>query len=301
VVAVDDGSVDGSLDLLQAAARDDPRLRVVRNPGRGLVAALNAAASAARAPLLARMDADDRAHPSRLRLQAARLDARPDVGVLGSGVHLFGAERPNAGMQAYVAWLNGLRDHASIVRDIWVESPLAHPAVMMRAGLLRAVGGYRDLDGPEDYDLWLRVYAAGGRFESLPDVLLEWRDGPTRLSRTDPRYAPDRFRAVKIEALERGPLRGRGVVVWGAGPIGKGWARALRERGHRVLAFVEVAERRLGERIHEAPVVPVADAVHVAPEALHLAAVGQPGARERIRAAAAALGLVEGEDLLAVA
>jgi glycosyltransferase involved in cell wall biosynthesis len=300
VVAVDDGSDDGSLELLEAAARADPRVCVVANPGRGLVAALNAAASTARAPLLARMDADDRADPRRLALQAARLVSEPALDVLGTRVRLFGAPMPNPGMSAYVEWLNGLQAHADIVRDIWVESPLAHPAVMLRASVLRRLGGYREVDGPEDYDLWLRAHAEGCRFASLPEVLLDWRDGPDRLSRTDPRYAPERFRAVKIEALERGPLRGRGVVLWGAGPIGKSWGRALRARGHVVLAFVEVAPRKLGGTIQGVPVVGVADAA-VAPRALHLAAVGQPGARARIREAAARLGLVDGADLLAVA
>jgi hypothetical protein len=204
-------------------------------------------------------------------------------------------------MRAYVHWLNSLQSHADIVRDIWVESPLAHPSVMLRAAGITALGGYREVDGPEDYDLWLRAHGAGLRFASLPEVLLEWRDGPARLSRTDARYAPERFRAVKIDALERGPLRGRGVVLWGAGPIGKGWARALRERGHRLLAFVEVAPRKVGGTIQGAPVVCVPEAAAVAPGALHLAAVGQPGARERIRAEAARQGLVDGEDLLAVA
>jgi len=89
-------------------------------------------------------------------------------------------------------------------------------------------------------------------------------------------------------------------VVWGAGPVGKGWSRALRARGHEVAAFVEVHPRRLGERIHGVPVVPVEEAA-AAKGALHLAAVGQPGAREEIRRQAARLGLRDGSDLIAVA
>jgi hypothetical protein len=247
------------------------------------------------------MDADDRADPRRLALQAARMRDELRLGILGTRVRLFGAAGPNAGMRAYVAWLNGLQEHVDIVRDIWVESPLAHPSVMLRASVVQALGGYREVDGPEDYDLWLRAYGAGVRFASLPDVLLDWRDGAGRLSRTDGRYAPERFRALKIEALERGPLRGRAVVLWGAGPIGKGWARALSARGHQVLAFVEVAPRKVGERIQGVPVVRVREAAAVAPGALHLAAVGQAGARERIRVEAARQGLVDGEDLVAVA
>jgi glycosyltransferase involved in cell wall biosynthesis len=300
VVAVDDHATDGSRVILEEAARRDARVRVLDNPGEGLVAALNAAAQAARAPLLARMDADDVCHPDRLRAQAARLETAPDLSVLGTCVRLVGTSGRSEGMQAYVRWLNGLLDHDAIVRDLFVESPLAHPTVMMRAQMLAHLGGYRAFDGPEDYDLWLRARAAGARFAKLPEVLLDWRDGAGRLSRTDPRYAPARFRDLKIRALEAGALGGRPTVVWGAGPVGKGWSRALRARGHEVAAFVEVHPGRLGQRIHGAPVVPV-EAAAATPGALHLAAVGQPGAREEIRRHAARLGLRDGSDLIAVA
>src|SRR5258708_40294261 len=76
-VAVDDGSGDGSAELLEAYARTDPRLRVVRTEARGLVPALNTALGEARAPLVARMDADDLAHRERLARQAERRAAPP--------------------------------------------------------------------------------------------------------------------------------------------------------------------------------------------------------------------------------
>jgi glycosyltransferase involved in cell wall biosynthesis len=301
VLAVDDHSADGSRSILEGAARADPRVRLLDNPGRGLVAALGAAAAAARAPLLARMDADDVSHRDRLAAQVARLDGDPDLDVLGTRVRLFGGASLNEGMRAYVDWLNALLDHDAIARDLYVESPLAHPSVMMRSSLLARLGGYRDFDGPEDYDLWLRAHAAGARFAKLPEVLLDWRDAPGRLSRTDPRYAAVRFRDVKIQALERGPLSRRPrAVLWGAGPVGKGWSKALAARGHEVAAFVEVHPGRLGQRIHGRPVVTV-DAAAVLGDALHLAAVGQPGAREEIRRHAARLGLRDGHDLIAVA
>lgn len=302
MVAVDDGSLDGGHRMLERAARSDGRLHLLRTPPLGLVHALNAGIEAARAPLVARMDADDVADADRLAVQARRLEADPHTEILGCRVRLLG--RPghgNDGMRAYVDWLNGLLDHESIAREIWVESPLVHPSVMMRTATLRALGGYRPFNGPEDYDLWLRAHRAGLRFEKVPETLLAWRDSSGRLTRTDARYAPERFRALKIEALEAGPLpAGRGVVVWGAGPVGKGWARALTARGHAVVAFVEVDPNKIGGRIHGVPVVDVpAAAAFRGP--LHLAAVGQRGARGRIRREAASLGLVEGPDLLAVA
>lgn len=302
VIALDDGSVDGSRQILEVAARADPRLRVALNPGRGLVDALNAALGLARSSLVARMDADDVAHPDRLGAQARRLEADSATDIVGCRVRLIGGlAKGNVGMQAYVSWLNSLVDHDAIVRDLWVESPLAHPSVTMRAAELRALGGYRAFDGPEDYDLWLRAHAIGLRFGKTQEVLLDWRDGAPRLSRTDPRYSPDRFRAVKIEALLRGPLaREPPIVVWGAGPIGKAWSRDLAVAGRRIAAFVEVDPDKIGRTIHGVPVLPVVRAASV-DGALHLAAVGGAAARQRIRREAKSLALVDGRDLLAVA
>ena len=300
VVAVDDGSRDGSGELLRARARSDARLRVFSTPPLGLVSALNRALAEARAPLVARMDADDRAARDRLSLQAERLERDAVVDVLGCRVRVVGGP-PGEGMRAYVRWQNALLDHAAMARDRFVESPLVHPSVAMRRAALEGLGGWREFDGPEDYDLWLRAFAAGLRFAKLAEVLLDWTDSPGRLTRTDPRYAPRRFLALKLTALAGGPLAGRRpAVVWGAGPVGKAWSRALRAAGHEVRAFVEVNPRKLGGRLHGAPVVTVAAAGDFRGP-LHLAAVGQPGARERIRAEAARLGLVEGADFVAVA
>jgi glycosyltransferase involved in cell wall biosynthesis len=303
VIAVDDGSRDGSAELLAAAARADARVRVVTQAATGLVAALNRGLTHARAPLLARMDADDVAHPQRLALQASRLDDEPALMALGSRVRLVGSPGArNDGMRAYVEWQNRVLHPDDIARELYLESPLVHPSVTMRSDALRALGGYRETGGPEDYDLWLRAAAAGWRFAKLPEVLLDWRDAPDRLTRTDPRYHADRFRAAKLDALAAGPLAGRrAAVVWGAGKVGKAWSRDLRARGHGVAAFVEVDPRKIGQRIHGAPVVDVAQAASVEGAPLHLAAVGSAEARERIRNEAARLGLVEGRDFVAVA
>lgn len=301
LVAVDDGSRDGSLELLERAAQADARVRVLRtSPPGGLVAALNVGLGAVRAPLLARMDADDRCPPERLALQAAALERDPGLHILGARVELFG-ELVGPGMQAYVAWSNSLLDDAAIRRDLFVESPLVHPSVMLRTEALRALGGYRDDGGPEDYDLWLRAAAAGLHFSKLDAVLLAWRDAPARLTRRDPRYAPARFFERKRQAVLQGPLRqGGATVIWGAGEIGKAWARALQGGGIAVTAFVEVDPRKLGQRIHGAPVVGL-EAVAALPEGVwHLAAVGQKGARERIRGEALARGVSDGR-LIAVA
>jgi len=168
VIAVDDGSTDETPRLLEAWARQDARLRWLRRAHEGLVAALNAGLEQIRAPLVARMDGDDMAHPRRFAWQVALLDSRPDVTVAGGLVRCFPRARVAAGMRRYERWLNSVRSHEEIVRDLFVESPLAHPGVMMRSQAVAQAGGYRAVGWPEDYDLWFRLHQAGARFEKVP-------------------------------------------------------------------------------------------------------------------------------------
>jgi hypothetical protein len=93
---------------------------------------------------------------------------------------------------------------------------------------------------------------------------------------------------------------GRAAVVWGAGRTGKAFARELVAAGTPLAAFVEVDPRKLGKRIHGAPVVPVERAGDF-PGTLALGAVSGPEGRARVREVAGRLGLVEGTDFIAVA
>ena len=159
IIAVEDGSDDESLAILRGLAETDNRLQVFDQKAQGIVMALNFAAQQATAPLLARMDADDICEPERLALQLAVMEREPDLAALGSSVVGFG--QVGEGWQRYLDWLNGLKDSEAVHRNLYVESPLAHPSVMMRRTAFEGVGGYREFDGPEDYDLWLRLGEAG--------------------------------------------------------------------------------------------------------------------------------------------
>lgn len=297
LIAVDDGSTDGSPRLLDAAAALDPRLRVLHRPHEGLVPALNAGLAECRGERLARFDADDRMHPERLARQvAAEFD-----GVLGCGVRCFPQEAIREGYARYEAWLNSLLTHAQIVADLFVESPLAHPSVLLPTALLRAVGGYRDAGWPEDYDLWLRLWRHGARFAKLPEVLHEWRDHPGRLSRAGGAYTVRAFRDCKLHHLQATFLQGvAAVTLWGAGEGGKVWSRALGEAGIRVVRHVDIDPRKIGGSVRGAPVVPPEALAEGCPEPL-LVAVGVKGARELIRAHLNGLGRVDGRDYVCVA
>ncbi|MGB8933106.1 MAG: glycosyltransferase [Anaeromyxobacteraceae bacterium] len=301
LVVVDDGSTDATPDLLQRLAERDGRVTIVRGPGEGIARALSRGLALCDAPLVARMDADDLAHPLRLALQLEALAADPALVAVGSQVKLFprGILRP--GMIRYVEWLNGLTSKALVERDLFVEAPLIHPAALLRREALEAVGGWREGPFPEDYDLWLRLCEAGGALANVPRVLLGWRESGARLTRTDGRYSLSNHRALKASALARTWLAGmREVAIWGAGETGKAMADALDAEGIRAALFVEVDRKKIGRTVRGAPVVGV-DQLARARGLPLLVAVGAPGARDLIRAELAGFGWEELRDFRCVA
>jgi glycosyltransferase involved in cell wall biosynthesis len=286
VIAVDDGSRDGTRALLERRARAESRLTLLDSRGAGLVPALNLAAAAARGPLLARMDADDICSPERLAAQRDHMEQNPDIAACGTGIRLFPEHGIGPGYRRYEAWLNSLSSAQELNADLFVECPIAHPSLMIRRSVLHGLGGYRDAGWPEDYDLLLRLHAVGMRAVNLPRALLHWRVRSDRHSLRSERYSAAAFRRCKVHFLEASFLPpGRPIVVWGAGKVGKPLARELIRHGMPVTAFVDLDPRKLGQEVHGAPVLSPAGFAQTISEAdpYVLAAVGSAGAREDIR------------------
>jgi len=300
LVAVDDGSSDATQVLLAEAAARDRRIRVIRRPGGGLVAALNCGLAACTAPLVARMDGDDISHPRRLERQLSYLATHSGIGLVATGFRHFPRTTLKQGMLDYEAWQNRLTDHTSVMRDRFVESPFVHPSVMVRRELVESVGGYRDCGWAEDYDLWLRLAEAGTHFARLPEQLFFWRDHPERATRTDSLYSIDAFRACKLYYLLKGPLSGkRSLVIAGAGLEGRAWQRLLAGSGVAVTAWIDVDPRKVGRTLHGAPVYGIGHLASLSEIAL--VAIGVRGARDQFRELVAPLGMLEGRDFICVA
>lgn len=201
VIAVLDGCTDRSEEILMELK--DERFRVIKHEtNRGVVAALNAAVQLARAPLLARMDADDVMLPERLKKQFEFMTAHPDVDVLGT-------------------WFDTIDEHSRIVKRAF-PFPTTHeeihsafrrynaiggPTMCMRVERIRAIGGYAAAEPyADDLTLGLQCLAAGYRFANLPEVLLHYRRSPHQLMR---RRRAETFRMTNLAYAKYGPM------IWG--------------------------------------------------------------------------------------
>lgn len=305
IIAVDDGSEDSTLNQLQTWAGRDARVRVLAREHEGIIPALNAGLAECRSTLAARMDADDLAHPERLERQVEMLEADPGLAVCATLVEGFPAEKVREGFQIYIEWLNHLVSHEAITREIFIESPLAHPSVAFRKRWVEQVGGYQEHGWPEDYDLWLRLFLAGARFAKVPENLVYWREHKDRLTRTDARYSVKNFLRAKAHYLCKGPLVDRdGVIVWGAGQMGRRLAKHLEREGAPLQAFVDIDPGKIGRLRRDRPIIGPDDLRHWLEKSQNpvvLAAVSSRGARALIRERLNGMGLREGVDWWAVA
>lgn len=297
VLAIDDGSRDAGPAIVAAIARADPRVVPCSTGGAGIARALASGAARCRGELVARMDGDDVSLPGRIEAAATLLESDPSLGLAATQVEGFPEAAVGSGLRLYIEWQNALitpRDHA---RELFVESPVCHPSVVMRREALERAGGFLDVPWAEDYDLWLRLDAAGYGLAKVPQVLFRWRHREGRLTFSDGRYALPLFDRAKARYLAPKLLaRGRPVTVWGAGKTGKRIARALEAHGVVASRFVDIDPLKIGRTARGAPVVPPGALARG--EATVVCAVGARGARDLIRAHLAVRDFVEGEDYL---
>ena len=169
---LDDGSTDATAAMLRDYARRDSRVRPIIRENRGLVASLNQLLAEARAPIVARMDADDFALPDRFARQMQFLADNPDHGVVGS----WSRDMDENGGPYVTVGQDHPVTHAEFLHNIRHGGPLlCHPAVMYRRAIVLQQGGYHAaFRHCEDLDLWLRL-ASVTRMANIPERLIRYR------------------------------------------------------------------------------------------------------------------------------
>lgn len=175
LIIVDDGSTDGSADHIMAFT--DPRIRLIRQPNQGVAQALITGMRHARAPLIARHDADDVALPGRLRKPIDHLRNHPEIGLVGAAALVMDTDG------AVLGDLRHPTDDPSIRFALLFDAPFVHPAVTFRRSVYDTAGGYRDDPSVfEDYDLWWRM-SKHARMANLPEPLVRYRQVQASASR----------------------------------------------------------------------------------------------------------------------
>ena len=176
---LDDGSRDSSVAIAREYERRDSRVRVIERENRGLVASLNQLLAESRAPIVARMDADDICMPDRFAKQMAFLADNPDYGVVGSWSRDIDVD----GQPMQVEGVDHPVTHEDLLQAIETGGQLlCHPSVMYRRDIVLDVGSYHAaFRHCEDFDLWLRL-ASRTRMGNLPERLLNYRRSPDQVS-----------------------------------------------------------------------------------------------------------------------
>lgn len=169
VIAINDGSKDKSLAIVNKFAKIDKRIRVFSHKKNvGISKTLNEAIDLAKGELLARIDGDDVCLPKRLEWQVAAMQANKKAALCYGFYEIFDESGEFLGKTIRPAHQDDLK------RMLYVGNAIAHPSVMLRKKLLPAQK-YRDDVGPtEDYELWSRL-AEKHDFVCVPRVIIRYR------------------------------------------------------------------------------------------------------------------------------
>ena len=291
LIVLDDGSTDETAAIVESLT--DSRLKLIRCGHRRVASAANAATTFASASFIARMDADDFAYPTRLERQL-QLIHQQALDVVGCQVRILDESRQVVpSMRRYERWINQEtidRDQISALR--FVEFPLVNPTILAKRNYFELE--FRHGEFPEDYDLMLRAAEQGLRFGKVAEVLLDWIDGPDRLTRSDSRYSSDAF------ARCRRMRQVKSVDLWGVGQAGKPWLRWLRDRGITVRHGYDVSHRKVNATIHGVLIRHPSQLVPSDGTPL-IIAVGAEHARQQILPRIRSRGYVSGRDAWFVA
>lgn len=223
LLVIDDHSSDETWQTISNYAVDDSRIKPLKNPGTGIVDALNFGYANSNGEYITRMDADDLMSPDKLELMLSKAGQ----GKLVVGLVEYFADYPvGEGYRKYAQWLNDLTATAGNFADIYKECPIPSACWMCERSDFERVGGFGS-NYPEDYDLAFRFYGHKLEVVSVLEVLHRWRDHGTRASRNDPNYADNRFFELKMKHFLSIDRSTDPLVLIGAGKKGKRLAQIL--------------------------------------------------------------------------
>lgn len=201
-----DGYDRPTVKLLKKLAKEDSRIVLMgESRNHGLAYALNHCIEAADGAYIARMDADDIAHPERLKTQIAFLEENPKYGFVGCNARLI----DNNGI-----WGERKMPARPQKEDFLPYSPYIHPSVVFRTEILQEIGGYPDTVETirlEDYELFMQLYARGVQGYNIQKSLLDYREDRKAYEKKKYRY---RIRECGVRYRGFKKMGITGIKVW---------------------------------------------------------------------------------------
>lgn len=204
LVAVMDRPSPSARAVVASWAR--PTDAVIESTRPGVAAALNAGLAQVQTDWVARLDADDVCLPWRLRTCLDEVRSDPQLVAVSGGAELIDESG------AHIGFRGGGHGSEHLVRRLRWRSPMIHPSVMFSTEAVTAVAGYREVPYVEDYDLWLRLAAAGGALAVLPTVLIKYRCHQGQTTKAA-KFPPDAEAAVLTAREALAVSRGESVQV----------------------------------------------------------------------------------------
>jgi len=222
-------------------------IRKIKELQPGIVFALNTGIRHCEGEFIARMDADDEMLSNRLNLQSEYLVNHPSVELVSGMAEYAGDAEKNEGFSLYVDQINAIKSSDEISTLRFLESPFAHPSVMIRKSAFDGGDLYRNGTFPEDYELWLRWMHEGKQMAKIEQSVVRWHDHENRLSRTDSRCTKASFSALKMLYLSKwiqsNLATERQVWVAGIGKLAKPMIQQLINYNIQVTAITDLKPR----------------------------------------------------------
>lgn len=197
LVMCDDGSTDATYQVAEAyrVAHPDKITLLGNERNMGLNHTLNRCLAMSDGKYIARQDGDDISMPTRFEKEVAILDSSPEIAIVSTAMTYFDENG---------TWGKSHPTKLPKKEDFIVGTPFCHAPCMVRREAYRAVDGYTE-DSKylrvEDYDLWVKMYAAGFQGQNIPEALYAMRDDRNAYSRRKFRYRINELR-VRVKAAK---------------------------------------------------------------------------------------------------
>ena len=223
-------------EVIDILAESNLNYRLVSSESPGIVAALNTGLQNISSEYVARMDEDDLMYPSRLQVQLEYLDNTLDCVAVGGQLELIDENGSWIGESKF------RRQIKTSYKELFLSSPVAHPAALIRRSAISEIGGYRAFLA-EDWDLWVRLREIG-EVHNLSQKVIKYRVHSNQLSRQK-MYAQSRARLIvgvsyfaRQGKLADGPRSASEVDAWLAESI-----EYLRDNSLKFRNFLRWAKR----------------------------------------------------------